>query len=95
MAYKDPLTTAKVQKQMLLVKRLINRNSESPLNEALRRLAKAAKSTIHKILLLDQEIKEFHTVNAKQKQKRITPRSYLASGGVLTGAKGQQLAQNT
>jgi hypothetical protein len=42
---------------------------------------------MHKVLLLDQEIKGLHTANEKQKQKRATPRSYIATGGVLTGAE--------
>jgi hypothetical protein len=48
---------------------------------------------MHKVLLLDQEIKGLRAVNEKQKQKRATPRSYIATRGVLTGAEGQQLAQ--
>jgi hypothetical protein len=49
---KTPLTTTEVQKQMELIKQLINRNSESPPNKALRQLAKAAKSTMHDVILL-------------------------------------------
>jgi hypothetical protein len=48
---------------------------------------------MHKVLLLDQEIKGLRVANKKQKRKRATPRSYIATGGVLTGAEGQQLAQ--
>lgn len=90
---KTPYTTAKVQKQMHLIKQLINHNSESPLNKAIRQLAKSAECTMHKVLLLDQEIKGLHAANKKQKRKRTTPRSFIATGGVLTGTEGQQLAQ--
>jgi hypothetical protein len=91
---KAPLTTAEVQKQMELIKQLINHNSQSPPNEAIHQLAKAAESTMHKVLLLDQEVKELHTEKERQKRKRTAPRSYIASRGVLTGAEGQQLAQD-
>jgi hypothetical protein len=60
---KTPYITAKVQKQMHLIKQLINRNSESPLNEAIRQLAKSAEYTMHKVLLLDQEVKELRAAN--------------------------------
>jgi hypothetical protein len=90
---KTPYTTAEVQKQMHLIKQLINRNSESPPNEAIRQLAKSAEYTMHKVLLLDQEVKELRAANKVQKQKRTAPRSFIATGGVLTGSEGQQLAQ--
>ncbi|KAB8228377.1 uncharacterized protein BDW43DRAFT_291574 [Aspergillus alliaceus] len=38
---------------------------------------------------------ELYTTNEKQKRKRAAPRSYIATGGVLTGAEGQQLAQES
>jgi hypothetical protein len=60
---KTPYITAEVQKQMHLIKQLINRNSESPLNEAIRQLAKSAEYTMHKVLLLDQEVKELRAAN--------------------------------
>jgi hypothetical protein len=86
---KTPYTTTKVQRQIELIKQLIKYNSQSPPTKAIHQLAKAAKSTMHKVLLLDQEIKGLHTANKKQKQKHITPRSYIITRGVLTGAKGQ------
>ena len=48
---------------------------------------------MHKVLLLDQEVKELRAVNEKQKQKREAPRSYIATGGILTEAEDQQLAK--
>jgi hypothetical protein len=78
---------------MELIKQLIKHNSQSPLNEAIRQLAKAAESTMHKVLLLDQEIKGLRAANEKQKRKCATSRSFITTRGVLTGAEGQQLAQ--
>jgi hypothetical protein len=60
-----------VQKQIELIKQLINYNLESPLNKALRQLVKAAKSTIYNIILLQHQMNKLYIVNEKQKQKRI------------------------
>jgi hypothetical protein len=90
---KTPYTAAEVQKQMQHIEQLIQRNSESPPNEALRQLAKAAESTMHEVILLRHQMAELRAVNEKQKRKRMAPRSYIATGGVLTGAEGQQRAQ--
>jgi hypothetical protein len=85
---KTPYTTAEVQKQMQLIKQLISRNSESPLNEAVRQLAKAAESTMHEVILLQHQMTELRAANEKQKRKRTAPRSFIATRGVLTGSKG-------
>jgi hypothetical protein len=45
--------------------KLINRNSQSPPNEAIHQLAEAAESTMHKVLLLDQEVKELHIIRER------------------------------
>jgi hypothetical protein len=36
---------------------------------------------------------ELRAANEKRKRKRAATQSFIASGGVLTGAEGQQLAQ--
>ena len=56
---------------MQLIKELINRNSECPPNEAIHQLAKAAESTMHKVLQLDREVKELHTENEKQTKTKV------------------------
>lgn len=54
----------------LIVKHITPQTTtRGPLNKALRRLAKAAESTVRKALLLDQEVKGLRTANAKQKKK--------------------------
>jgi len=55
---KTPYSTAEVQKQMQFIKKLINWYSQSPSNQAIGQLVKACKSTIHKILMLQQQMKE-------------------------------------
>jgi hypothetical protein len=87
---KTPYTSTEVQKQMELIKQLVNRNSQSPLTEAIHQLAKAAETTMHEVVLLQHQVIELHAANKRQKRKRAAPRSYIATGGVLTGSKGQQ-----
>jgi uncharacterized protein with von Willebrand factor type A (vWA) domain len=80
---------------MQLIKQLISHNSKSPPNEAVRQLAKAAKSTMHEVILLQHQMTELRAANEKQKQKHTAPRSFIPTGGVLTGSEGQQLAQES
>jgi hypothetical protein len=52
---------------MQLIKQLISCNSESPLNEAVCQLAKAAESTMYEVILLQHQMAELCAVNEKQK----------------------------
>lgn len=78
---------------MQLIKEMIDRHSQSPPNQALSQLAKAAETTMHKVLMLQQQVDELRTANQHQKRKRETVRSFIATGGILTGVQGQQLAR--
>jgi hypothetical protein len=49
---KTPYTSTEVQKQMELIKQLVNHNSQSPPTEAICQLVKAAETTMHKVILL-------------------------------------------
>jgi hypothetical protein len=75
------------------IKQLSHRNSESLPNEALRQLAKAAESTMDEVILLRHQMTDLRAANEKQKRKHAAPKFYIATRGVLTGAEGQQLAQ--
>ena len=44
-------------------------------------------------LLLDHEVHHLCMANQCQKRKQETSKAYIASGGVLTGAEGQQCVQ--
>jgi hypothetical protein len=90
---KTPHSTAEVQKQMLLIKELVGRHSQSPPNQALGQLAKACKTTMHEVLILRQQVDELRTANQHQKRKREAARSFIATGGILTGAQGLHLAK--
>ena len=48
---------------------------------------------MHGVILLGQEVKELRVANENQKLNRAAPRSYIATGGVLTGAEGRQPIQ--
>jgi hypothetical protein len=74
---------------MQLIKQLISCNSKSPLNEAVHQLARAAESTMHEVILLQHQMAELRAVNEKQKRKCTALRSFIATGGVLTGSEGQ------
>jgi hypothetical protein len=50
---------------MQLIKQLISRNSESPPNEAVHQLAKAAESTMHEVILLQHQMTELRAANKK------------------------------
>jgi hypothetical protein len=90
---KTPHSTAEVQKQMQHIKGLMNRHSQSPPNQAISQLAKACETTMHEVIILRQQVQELRTANQHQKRKREAVRSYIATGGTLTGAEGQQLIQ--
>jgi hypothetical protein len=49
--------------------------------------------TIHEVIILCNQVEELRIANQHQKRKREAVRSYIATGGILTGTKGQQLAQ--
>ena len=44
-------------------------------------------------VLLINEIKKLHMENQRQKRKRAKKRTYIAKGGVLSGAEGASRAQ--
>ena len=43
--------------------------------------------------MLWNQVENLNAANRRQKRKRGTVRSYISEGGILTGAEGQQLAQ--
>ena len=48
---------------------------------------------MHEVLMLRNQVQDLNAANQRQKRKRETVRSYISEGGTLTGAEGQQLAQ--
>jgi len=69
-----------------------SQSSSSPANQTLNQLVKGCQIAMHNTILLAQENKELQTINQHQK-KRNAPRSYIATGDILTGAEELQHAQ--
>jgi len=90
---KTPQSTEEIQHQMHLIRHIIDRNSQSPPNQAINQMAKACETTMHEVLMLWNQVQDLNAANQRQKRKRETVRSYISEGGILTGAEGQQLAQ--
>ena len=97
-SFHDPWTaktshsTQEVQHKMHLIKHLINHYSQSSSNQAVHQLAKACKTTMHEVIMLQKQVQDLHTANHHQKSKHKTVRSYM-SQEILTDAEGQQLVQ--
>ena len=63
------------------------------MREAVDQVVKGCEVAMNQALILDHEVKQLRSSNQRQKQKRETSRTYIASGGILTGAEGQQRVQ--
>lgn len=90
-----PKTAKELKKQNALIRRLIGRRTASPcpVREAVDQVVKGCEVAMNQALILDHEVKQLRSSNQRQKQKRETSRTYIASGGILTGAEGQQRVQ--
>ena len=89
---KTPYTVAQLAQEYTTIKELLKRRSKSPpspTEKALKRVVKGCQMAMHNAALLASEIKDLQAMSARQKRKRETPRSYIASGGVLTAEEGQ------
>lgn len=60
----------------------------SPTNQALTQLVKGCQMAMQNAALLTSENAQLRAANARQKRKRATKRTYIATGGVLTVAEG-------
>jgi len=91
-----PHNIKELKLQTWALKHLLRHHSQSPpspANQALNQLVKGCQIAMHNAVLLAQENKELQAANQRQKRKRNAPRSYIATGGILTGAEGLQRAQ--
>jgi len=90
---KTPYTVAQLAQEYNTIKELLKRRSKSPpspTDQALKRMVKGYQMTMHNAALMTSEIKDLRVMSAHQKRKREAPRSYIASGGVLTAEEGQE-----
>ncbi|RJE17421.1 hypothetical protein PHISCL_10242, partial [Aspergillus sclerotialis] len=91
-----PQTTRQLEKQSNLIKGLWRRRTNSPsspIRRAVDQVVKGCQIAMQNAVLLDHEIKQLREANKHQKRKREIPRSYIATGGILTGEEGQRRAQ--
>ena len=89
---KTPYTVAQLAQEYTTIKGLLKRRSKSPpspTERALKRVVKGCRMAMHNAALLASEIKDLRAMSTRQKRKRETPRSYIASGGVLTAEEEQ------
>ncbi len=89
---KTPYTVAQLAQEYTTIKGLLKRRSKSPpspTEQALKRVVKGCQMAMHNAAFLASEIKDLRAMSARQKRKRETPHSYIASGGVLTAEEGQ------
>ena len=79
-----------------MLKRYLKRRTYSPLSlieQALSQLVKGCEIAIVSAVLLISENKKLRIENERQKKKRAKKRTYIARGGVLSGAEGASRAQ--
>ena len=95
-AAKTPHNIAELQQQMALIRRYLKQRTHSPLSptgQALSQLDKGCEMAISSAVLLASENEKLCIENQRQKRKRAKRRTYIARGGVLTGAEGASRAQ--
>jgi hypothetical protein len=91
-----PHNIAKLQQQTVLIRRYLKRRTHSPpspTEQALSQLVKGYKIAMSSAILLAGENKRLRIENHRQKRKRANKRTYIARGGVLSGAEGASRAQ--
>jgi len=91
-----PHNIEELQHQIDLLKQYIQRRTHSPpspSDQALNQLVKGCTLAMNGAVLLAHENEQLRNENHRQKRKRGSRRSYLAKGGVLTGAEAQSLIE--
>jgi hypothetical protein len=89
-----PHNTVQLQHQTELIKQYLKRRSRtppSPTEKVLDQLVKGCKMAMHSAALLKSQNERLYAEHRHQKRKRTQRRSYIAKGGVLTGAEGLAL----
>ena len=95
-AAETPHNIAELQKQTALLKRYLKQRTHSPpspTEQALGQLVKGCEMAMSSAVLLASENEKLRMENQRQKRKRAKKRTYIARGGVLSGAEGASRAQ--
>lgn len=90
---KTPYTVAQLDHTYTTIKGLLKQRSKSPsspTNQMLGQVIKGCQMAMHNAALMASEIEDLRAMSARQKRKRETPRSYIATGGILTAEEGQR-----
>jgi hypothetical protein len=91
-----PHNITELQNQTVLLKQYLKRRTQSPPSPtevALNQLVKGCQVAMHSALFLAHENEKLRTENQRQKRKKAEKRSYLAKGGILTGAEAESLIE--
>jgi hypothetical protein len=91
---KTPHNILELQKQTQLLKQCLSQQDQSPptpTERALDQLVKGCEIAIHNAKILASYNQQLLAENKRQKQKRAQKKSYIAKGGVLSGAEAQSL----
>ena len=91
-----PYDITQLERQTKAIKDYIRRRTRtppSPTDLALNQLVKGCQMAMHNAVLLTDENKRLRAANERQKKKRATRRSYVATGGVLTVQEGLNRSQ--
>ncbi|KAL1979209.1 hypothetical protein VTN96DRAFT_6506 [Rasamsonia emersonii] len=91
---KTPANICQLDQQKKRIQHLRSHQTVSPstLEQAVDKVIKSAEITMQNTILLQQEVNQLCVANQHLKRKRHQ-RYFLATGGSLTGAEGQQKAQ--
>ena len=86
-----PHTTSQLEQQALLVRGLLQRQSQSPTSQAIAQLVKGCQLAMNSATILAEENSKLRAANDRQRRKRQIRRQYIARGGVLQAEQGQSL----
>ena len=91
-----PHNIAELQQQTALIRGYLKRRTHSPpspTEQALSQLVKGCEMAMSSAVLLVSENEKLRVENQRQKRKRAKRRTYIARGGILSGAEGASRAQ--
>ena len=95
-AAETPHNITSLQQQTALIRRYLKQRTHSPLNpteQAIGQLVKGCEIAMSSAVLLASENENLRMENQRQKRKRAKKCTYIARGGVLSGAEGASRAQ--
>ncbi len=92
-----PHNVTQLHQQTELLKQYLRRRTASPpspTEQVLNQLAKGCEIAMHRVALLADQAEKLLDENHRQKRKRAQKRSYIARGGVITGAEAVSLMED-